>query len=66
MACEHKHLKCVNCEFICADCGAMLPMQSASGEPEMLEPPTKSASGRRIGFDAEKKPHRTRKGAKSE
>ena len=22
MACEHKHLKCVNCEFICADCGA--------------------------------------------
>lgn len=21
MTCEHKHLKCVNCEFICTDCG---------------------------------------------
>lgn len=66
MACEHKNLKCVNCEFICADCGAMLPMQSASGEPEMLEPQTKSASGRKIGFDAEKPKRRTRKGATKE
>lgn len=24
MACEHKHIKCVNCEFICADCGAKI------------------------------------------
>lgn len=22
MACEHKRIKCVNCEFFCLDCGA--------------------------------------------
>lgn len=21
MSCEHKRIKCVNCEFICIDCG---------------------------------------------
>lgn len=66
MACEHKRIMSRNCVLYCADCGAMLPAQSAAGEPEMLEPPTKSASGRRIGFDAEKKPRRGRKGATKE
>lgn len=61
MSCEHKRIMSRNCVLYCADCGAMLPAQcAAGGEPEMAEPPTRSASGSRIGVDAEKKPRRAR------
>lgn len=65
MFCEHKRLKSVNCVLYCADCGEQMPVQSATGgPPEILEPPTQSASGRKIGFEAEKKtaPKRRKKG----
>lgn len=63
MACEHKRIKCVNCEFICVDCGAKIEPVPA----EDCERVT-SASGRKIGFDAEKPKRKTtkRKGAAAE
>ena len=61
MDCEHKHLKCVNCEFICADCGAKIEQV-----PGMDIERVTSASGRKIGFDAEKPKRRARKGATKE
>lgn len=44
MACEHKHLKCVNCEFICADCGVkvVIPVYKAE-QAEPTEKPKRRA-----------------------
>ena len=77
MACEHKHLKCVNCEFICAECGAKVdpPMvanaatEAKAAATDGFERPSdgfERPSGRKIGFDAEKPKRRTRKGATKE
>ena len=70
MACEHKHLKCVNCEFICVECGAKVcspivanaATEAKAAATDGFERP----SGRKIGFDAEKPRRRTRKGATKE
>ena len=43
MACEHKRVKCVNCVFICMDCGAKLD-PPAIALPEKAEPPKKRAT----------------------
>ena len=32
MACEHKHIRCTNCEFFCLDCGAMVESPKAEEE----------------------------------
>ena len=37
MACEHKWVKCVNCAFICMDCGAKLGLAEVV-KPEKAEP----------------------------
>ena len=55
MTCLHKRLKSVNCVIICADCGARIETpQPAETEEERVT----SASGRKIGFNADgvKKP----------
>ena len=64
MSCEHKRLKCVNCEFICADCGAKVePAAAPTGDEERVT----SASGRKIGFEADKPKRRAKKkGAETE
>lgn len=76
MFCEHKRLKSVNCVLYCADCGARLDdTSSAAGAPpspqgegmkaqEADAERVTSASGRKIGFEAEKKtaPRRRKKG----
>ena len=36
MACEHKKLKCVNCEMFCAECGKKLD-QVEVVKPEKVE-----------------------------
>ena len=76
MFCEHKRLKSVNCVLYCADCGARLDAVKIGHAAEAREPEradtsaqadserVTSASGRKIGFEAEKKtaPKRRKKG----
>lgn len=38
--CDHKRIKCVNCVFICIDCGAVIPAVKPE-EPAVEEKPTK-------------------------
>lgn len=42
MECEHKHIKSVNCELFCRDCGAKLPAdfltRTAQEEPKEEKP----------------------------
>lgn len=38
--CDHKRIKCVNCEFFCADCGVKVPAVKPE-EPAVEEKPTK-------------------------
>lgn len=59
MACEHKRIMSRNCVLMCADCGMVLPAQCAAGSPD--EERVGSASGRKIGFNAETKPRKTRR-----
>lgn len=33
MACNHEHIKSVNCVLFCADCGAELPQDFLKGAP---------------------------------
>ena len=48
MSCEHKRIMSRNCVLYCADCGARLPAQCATGgQPEKND-------------DTEKKPRRAR------
>lgn len=66
MTCEHKRLKCVNCEFVCLDCGVRIDPPKVEKPPEgAAEAATNEfehPSGRKIGFDAEKPKRRTKKG----
>ncbi|MBQ1791752.1 MAG: hypothetical protein II008_16365 [Oscillospiraceae bacterium] len=48
MTCEHKRIKCVNCEFFCLDCGAKVDIPVY--KTEHVEP-------------TEKPKRKTRKGA---
>ena len=41
MTCEHKRVKCVNCEFICMDCGTKLDKVP---EPEPVNKPVKKSA----------------------
>lgn len=35
MTCEHKRIKCVNCQFFCIDCGAKIePPAPAEDKPK--------------------------------
>ena len=70
MACEHKRLRCTDGVFYCLDCGAKVDTPHAMETAADTAPaPTEdaervtSASGRKIGFNAEKPKRRTRKGA---
>ena len=39
MACEHKHIKSVNCELFCMDCGAKIDApKSEEKKPEPKRP----------------------------
>ena len=63
VACEHKRLRCTNGVFYCQDCGARLDPPETTEDAERVT----SASGRKIGFDAEKPKRRsTKKGATKE
>ena len=69
MACEHKRLRCTDGVYYCLDCGESVDAPKA---PEAAAGPAAaptedaervaSASGRKIGFDAEKPRRMTRKG----
>ena len=39
--CEHKHLKCTNCVFICMDCGAQVAAPDVKA-PEAEKPKRKT------------------------
>ena len=41
MVCEHKRIKCVNCEFSCMDCGEKLPPDFLAKKEEPQEQPKK-------------------------
>ena len=41
MACEHKHIKSVNCELFCLDCGAKL---DKAPEPEPAKKPVRKTA----------------------
>ena len=56
MDCKHERKKCVNNIMFCAACGARIGDVVGATQPDATEPPTMSASGRRIGFDAEAAP----------
>ena len=47
MACEHKHLKSVNCILFCLDCGAQLPPEYNAPKPAQEEKPTKKTTKKR-------------------
>ena len=34
--CEHKHLRCTNCELFCVDCGAKIE-RPAEAKPEAVK-----------------------------
>ena len=60
MICDHVRLRCTNGVFYCLDCGqAVEPPSPAQVEDEKVT----SASGRKIGFEAEKPRRRAKKGA---
>jgi len=40
--CEHKKLKCVNCEMFCAECGKKLDLAEVV-KPEKAEPKRRTA-----------------------
>ena len=44
MMCDHKRIKCVNCEFFCADCGAKV--EAPAGEKPADDKPTKKKGGK--------------------
>ena len=56
MACEHKRLRCTDDVFYCLDCGAKVEVIVEADH-------VTSASGRKIGFEAEKPKRRAKKGA---
>ena len=64
MFCEHKRLKSVNCVIYCADCGKMVEPPAQTAQAVIDAEPVKSAGGRKIGFEAEKKtaPRRRKRG----
>lgn len=63
VACEHNRLRCTNGEFFCLDCGQQVePPRAAEVEDEKVT----SASGRKIGFEAENPRRRAKKGATKE
>ena len=39
--CDHKRIKCVNCVFICIDCGAVIPTVKPEDPQTAEEKPTK-------------------------
>ena len=39
--CDHKRIKCVNCVFICIDCGAVIPAVKPEEPQTAEEKPTK-------------------------
>lgn len=46
MSCDHKRLKCVNCAFVCLDCGAKVEIpvyKTEHVEPEPTEKPKRRA-----------------------
>lgn len=42
MTCEHKRIRCTNCEFFCIDCGARLEPPGTMEVPK----PTKKKGGK--------------------
>lgn len=59
MACEHKRLRCTDDVFYCLDCGSKVEVIVEADH-------VVSASGRKIGFEAEKPKRRAKKGATKE
>lgn len=43
MACEHKRIRCTNCEIFCADCGKKLELDEVT-KPEKVELPKKKTT----------------------
>ena len=42
MACEHKKLKCVNCELFCAECGKKLDLAEVTAPEKVTLPKRKT------------------------
>ena len=60
MNCDHVRLRCTDGIFYCLDCGQVVEPPKPA---EVVDERVTSASGRKIGFEAEKPKRRTKKGA---
>ena len=60
MVCDHVRLRCTNGVFYCLDCGLVVEPPKPA---EIMDENVTSASGRKIGFEAEKPRRRAKKGA---
>lgn len=47
MACDHKHIRCTNCEYFCIDCGAKVDAPTAGEVKTTEEKPTAKKGGKK-------------------